>query len=112
MKLVGGGDAKLIAAVTILVQPSQIATLLLGIAVMGGVLSCIYLIAQRGSRRQNVWEAAGGHERRRSPRGKGWIGALGAGLVRRKTSPYGVAVFWGAATFALTNAVRWLYATS
>lgn len=45
--LLGAGDAKLIAAATLLVPPDRVAPLLLGIAVAGGVLSGIYLVAFR-----------------------------------------------------------------
>ncbi len=41
--LVGWGDAKLIAAVSIAVPPDRLLTLLLAIALAGGILSCLYL---------------------------------------------------------------------
>jgi prepilin peptidase CpaA len=111
-RLLGGGDVKLIAAVTLMVPYGQTANLLLVIAVMGGALSCVYLLASRAARRRQLWEAAGSHERRRSSRKTGWYRAIGAGLVMRKTIPYGVAVFGGTASFALSSGIRWLYATS
>jgi prepilin peptidase CpaA len=41
----GGGDVKLIAAASLLVRPDHIITLLLAIALAGGLLSLIYLAA-------------------------------------------------------------------
>lgn len=110
--LIGGGDVKLIAAVTLVVPPGQIVTLFLGIAVIGGLISGMYLLAHSITRRRKLWEAAGGIERRRIHRKSGWLRALGAKLVKRKTVPYGVAVFGGTAYLALADAIRWLYATS
>lgn len=43
---IGGGDAKLIVASTLLVPPEDVARLLLSIALAGGVLSCFYLAAK------------------------------------------------------------------
>jgi prepilin peptidase CpaA len=111
-KLIGGGDVKLITAVTLLVPYSQIGNLLLVIAIMGGALSCVYLLATSVSRRRELWLASGGHERRQRPRKTGWYRAIGAGLVMRKTIPYAVAVFGGTASFALSSGIRWLYAIS
>jgi prepilin peptidase CpaA len=41
--LVGWGDAKLITAVSVAVPPDRLMTLLLAIALAGGLLSCLYL---------------------------------------------------------------------
>ena len=40
---IAGGDAKLMTAVTLLIPPGDIGALLMGIALAGGVLSCVYL---------------------------------------------------------------------
>ncbi len=45
--LIGGGDAKLISAVTLLVPPDRIGVLLIEIALAGGFLSCVYLAARQ-----------------------------------------------------------------
>ncbi|ACK51611.1 peptidase A24A prepilin type IV [Methylocella silvestris BL2] len=55
--LIGGGDVKLISAVTLLVPPNQAPVLLIGIALAGGVLSCIYLAAHYGFRRTKLSQA-------------------------------------------------------
>ena len=43
---IGGGDAKLIAAVTLLVPATDIGRLLFAIAMVGGLMSCTYLAAR------------------------------------------------------------------
>jgi prepilin peptidase CpaA len=45
-QVIGGGDAKLISAVTLLVPPAGAGQILIDIALAGGVLSCIYLLAR------------------------------------------------------------------
>ncbi|HXJ03221.1 MAG TPA: A24 family peptidase, partial [Micropepsaceae bacterium] len=49
--IIGGGDAKLIAAAMLLLPPQRDAWLLAHIAAAGGALSCIYLAARTGLRR-------------------------------------------------------------
>ncbi|MGB7977201.1 MAG: A24 family peptidase [Roseiarcus sp.] len=44
-RIIGGGDLKLISAVTLLVPPERVGQLLIEIALAGGVLGCIYLLA-------------------------------------------------------------------
>ncbi len=45
-QVIGGGDAKLISAVTLLVPAEGVGQLLIDIALAGGVLSCAYLLAR------------------------------------------------------------------
>jgi prepilin peptidase CpaA len=47
-KIIGGGDTKLISAVTFLVAPDRVGQLLIEIALAGGLLSCFYLAAHYG----------------------------------------------------------------
>lgn len=46
LRLLGGGDAKLISAVTLLTPPASVGQLLVAIAFAGGILSCLYLAAR------------------------------------------------------------------
>jgi prepilin peptidase CpaA len=48
--LMGGGDVKLISAVTLLVPPERIGGLIVAIALAGGVLAIVYLVAHRALR--------------------------------------------------------------
>jgi prepilin peptidase CpaA len=52
--LVGWGDAKLIAAVSVAVPPDRLLPLLFAIALAGGLLSCLYLAARLALRRAPV----------------------------------------------------------
>jgi prepilin peptidase CpaA len=45
-RIIGGGDVKLVSAATLLVPPTQVGQLLIDIALAGGVLGCLYLVAR------------------------------------------------------------------
>ena len=47
-RIIGGGDLKLISAVTFLVPPERVGQLLIEIALAGGALGCVYLAARFG----------------------------------------------------------------
>jgi prepilin peptidase CpaA len=49
--VIGGGDAKLIAASMLLVRMTRDANLLANIAIAGGALSCVYLVLRTALRR-------------------------------------------------------------
>lgn len=90
-RLVGGGDAKLIAAVSLLVPPEEIGALLIVIAVAGGLLSAVYLATHIAVRRF--------HALRHRPRLTGWSRGLRAFLrgehariVSGRSVPYGIAI--------------------
>ena len=97
-RLIGGGDAKLIAAVTLLVPPGEVAGLFVAIALCGGVVSGTCLLAHL-------------FVRKRAPASLPLRVAM-ARIAARKSVPYGVAILGGPAYFASTRAVQWLYATS
>jgi prepilin peptidase CpaA len=46
-RLIGGGDAKMIPAVSLLVPPEAVGSLLLAIALAGGILSLVYVVLRR-----------------------------------------------------------------
>lgn len=99
-KIIGGGDLKLITAVSLLAQPEQIGVLLVEIALAGGVLSCIYIAAYYALK----------HSRRPEPAvaevGSGSAGI--AAIVAREREriathahmPYAVAVLGGLMMFS------------
>jgi prepilin peptidase CpaA len=57
-KILGGGDMKLISAVTFLVPPDRVGQLLIEIVLAGGLLSCFYLAAQYGLKSQRAPQSA------------------------------------------------------
>jgi prepilin peptidase CpaA len=97
---IGGGDAKLIAAVTLLVPPGRVAALLLIIAIGGGILSGVYLVAHAKARAVTPSQEESTHP------------AAALHIAASRSIPYGVAVFAGAVFVGLSEAARWLYAIS
>lgn len=47
-RMIGGGDLKLLSAVTLLVPPDRIGQLMIDIALAGGALGCVYVAAHYG----------------------------------------------------------------
>lgn len=102
LTLLGGGDAKLIAAVSLLVPPQSVAPLLLVIALAGGVLSVVYLAMRR-------WLPAPTRRRARStPRHR--RGALmhflrneRARVFASRSVPYALAIFAGVLAYVLSE---------
>ena len=109
---IGGGDAKLIAAVTLLVPPAGITALLLIIAICGGLLSAVYLVAHATARRPAFVAMAGGPAPQVLSRREGMRRSELIRIAKSRSIPYGVAIFTGAAFVALTEAGRWLFAIS
>jgi len=109
---IGGGDAKLIAAVTLLVPAVEIMPLMLVIALGGGVVSGIYLLAHMLSRRPAFVAAAVGRAPLALSRREGMRRSEIRRIAESRSIPYGLAIFAGTAFHALTEADRWLYAMS
>jgi prepilin peptidase CpaA len=102
-ELIGGGDAKLIAAVTLMFRPNEIAALFLVIALSGGLLSVMYAVTR-------YLVPANG-----SPVPAPSFPEPHARTVRftlQESIPYGVAIFGGTACVVGIKALRWLHATS
>jgi len=101
---VGGGDAKMIAAVTLLVPPERVLPLLLDIALAGGIVAVVYLVARFGLSRHPPSLAYVSQ-----PEGRG-LGSLlrneGSRIVGGGPMPYGVAIAAGFAYCLLREAVR------
>ncbi len=107
-QIVGGGDAKTIAAATLLFSPILVLPLLLAIAVAGGILSLIYLAAFRAIRPAVAPAATQSDHAARG----GWIASERTRVAAREPLPYGVAIFAGAAVILLREALRCSFATS
>lgn len=90
---IGWGDAKMIAAVTLLVPPAGVADLLLAICIAGGVLSCLYIATRHVLLRG---QAAGASDI--VPPGLAGIWQMECDRIRRGgPMPYGVAILGGTA---------------
>jgi prepilin peptidase CpaA len=97
--VIGGGDVKLIPAVSLLAPADHVLALLLDIAIAGGVLSIAYLVARPGRRAAALLP--------------------GSNYARTMTKaafddgvPYGLAVCIGAAFYVAHEALRCFYAIS
>ena len=94
--LIGWGDAKLITAVSVAVPPDRLLTLLMAIALAGGLLSCLYLACRFLLRRTTA------------PAGPAWpaperlspllqlASRERARILAGEPMPYAVAIFGGA----------------
>jgi prepilin peptidase CpaA len=93
---IGGGDVKLISTVTLLVPSNEVPSLLLEIALVGGVLSCAYLLVRTLLRRELL----------RSTDGYAAAGLVRCGVARRfrqetariiagEPMPYAIAILGG-----------------
>ncbi len=110
-EIIGGGDAKLIPAVTLLLPVHALLSLLLNISLAGGVLSCVYLLARSFE----------GHGERHDIQGAGRLApaSLG-GLLRAERAkiaggepmPYAVAILAGATFTILIELAQCSFATS
>jgi prepilin peptidase CpaA len=91
--LIGGGDVKLAAAVTLLVTPDHIGTLLIEIALAGGFLSCFYLGAAyfvRSPRTEPDLPAATAVIAKQR-----WLEIESARIASGKSVPYALAISGG-----------------
>jgi prepilin peptidase CpaA len=93
-EVIGGGDSKMIAAATLLVEPTGILRLLLAIVMSGGILALAYLAASYPlkARLARQGEPSGG--RAKPP---DLIDCEVARIAARESMPYGVAILAGSA---------------
>jgi prepilin peptidase CpaA len=100
--VIGGGDVKLIPAVSLLAPADHVLSLLLGVAVAGGALSIAYLVARQRPKAAALPQAdfVDAHPSNTATT------AFDGGV------PYGLAVFLGVTFFFAHEALRCFYATS
>lgn len=109
--LIGGGDAKLIAATMLLLPPERDGWLMAHIAAAGGVLGCLYLAARIGLRRRILVPARAQPEFPKA----GPNGALTNELLRIRAGepmPYALAILAGTAYSVTNEAIQCISATS
>jgi prepilin peptidase CpaA len=107
--MIGGGDLKLITAVTLFVPPNRAGELLTGIVLSGGVLSCIYLALRYAFKRG--WLSPFGATR---PPGRlaQTIKTERTRILTDNTMPYAVAVLAGVCAYGARELLTCFYATS
>lgn len=113
LALFGGGDAKLIAAVTLLAAPDRLAVLILCVVLAGGLVSCCYLLARAmltaSAMRQLVANPIA------APRTLGRRHLLHAEAVKilaGEPMPYALAVLGGVIIYSIIEVTRCVSATS
>lgn len=99
-RMVGWGDVKLLAAVTLLVPPSEVMWLLLTIVIMGGMLAGLYLAL--GQLAPRIVPRGAGRGRRFFVFVENGLSRIGA----RRTLPYGLAVLFGTTYHTAAMAMR------
>ena len=101
--LIGGGDAKLIAAATLLVPPDRVVPLLLNIALAGGLLSCFYIAMLFFAK----------HARRPATHFLGHLFAGDSGKAKTgQPIPYALAILGGVIASMLSEVFQCFSATS
>jgi prepilin peptidase CpaA len=108
--VIGGGDAKLIAATLLLLPPQHDARLIAAIAVAGGILSCIYLAARMALRRGIFIPAGAG---RKFPMGEssGVFANELAKITAGEPMPYALAILAGTTYSIASEAFQCISAT-
>ena len=104
--MIGGGDAKMIPAVSLLVPPESVLPLLLAIAVAGGLLSIVYL-ALRSWLRATCPRRAASHGRFNR-----FLRRERARILASRTVPYGIAIFGGVVAYVISELPQCSSATS
>lgn len=103
--MLGMGDAKMIAAVTLLAPVDRVAVLLFAIIMAGGLLSAVYLALnrifkqRRGNRPTNTAFAR-------------WLHRERVRIASGQSVPYGVAIFAGTAAYFINELHQCWSATS
>jgi prepilin peptidase CpaA len=103
---IGGGDAKMIAAVSLLVPPDQVLSLLLDIALAGGGVALVYLVARFGLHRRPPSLAYAAQPGGRGTGLRSMLRAEGARIGGGEPMPYGVAIAIGFAYRLLRELVQ------
>jgi prepilin peptidase CpaA len=107
-KIIGGGDLKLMSAVTLLVPPDRVGLLLIEIALAGGLLSCFYLAARCWLKSQSAVAKA-------APSEGGFVRMIRmerARIAAGESMPYALAVFGGVGIYIARGLSQCFYATS
>jgi prepilin peptidase CpaA len=114
LRVMGGGDVKLLSAATLLVPPGRIVELIVYTAIAGGVLSAAYLLARQIVRHRapvlSRSTAAGGSAAGQ-PRNT-WLSHEYARIAAHCPVPYAVAILGGVAGVLAGELHRCLYANS
>lgn len=102
---IGGGDAKLIVASTLLVPPEDVVPLLLSIALAGGVLSCFYLAAKPLLARSQLARMGGDAGMTKGAPISNLMRTEAKRILAGEPMPYAIAIFGGLAFHFLVEVI-------
>jgi prepilin peptidase CpaA len=92
---IGWGDAKMIAATSLLVPPPIVAPLIFDIVIAGGLLGCLYVLARICLRPGSSVSLATGKSRPGDSKFGRFVQAEMARIAAHEPMPYGVAILGG-----------------
>ena len=104
----GWGDAKMIAAASLLVPPGDVHMLMFCIVFAGGILSCVYVLARMALRRY-PWGCLATATLPLSP--GDLVRAEMARIVAQVSMPYGLAIWGGTSIWLMHRMIRCSFAT-
>jgi prepilin peptidase CpaA len=110
--LIGGGDVKLISALTLLVPLEQIGSLLILIALAGGVLGCFYFAARYRLQRAPAPQNDPGGSGRPASRLQHLVARERARIAAGEHMPYALAIFGGLISYIARELPQCFSATS
>lgn len=112
LDVLGGGDTKMISAVTVLVPPSVVPAELVAIALAGGVLSLFYLGAGWLARRNGGAGLAAGAPYPGASDFDHLVRIEVGRMIANEPMPYGVAIFGGVVSLITIGVLSCISATS
>jgi prepilin peptidase CpaA len=110
--VIGGGDAKMIPAATVLLPPAAAPVLIICIALAGGVLSLFYLGATWLARRGGGTALAAGQPHPGASQFDHLVRIEVGRMLANEPMPYGVAIFGGVVSAILIGVVTCMSAIS
>jgi prepilin peptidase CpaA len=111
-KIIGGGDTKLISAVTLLVAPDRVGQLLIEIALAGGLLSCLYLAVHYGLKSLSASQSAAPEVALPETGLASMIKTERARIAAGDSLPYALAVLGGVSIYIAREFFQCFYAIS
>lgn len=112
LALFGGGDAKLIAAVTLLAAPHRLAVLILCVVLAGGLVSSCYLLARAMLTSSAVRQLVAGPMAAPRTIVHRLLHAEAAKILAGEPMPYALAVLGGVVVYSIIEVTRCVSATS
>ncbi len=112
LALFGGGDAKLIAAVTLLAAPDRLALLILCVVLAGGFVSCCYLLARAKLSTSSMRQPLADLTVASRTIGCRLLHAEAVKILAGEPMPYALAVLGGVVAYSLIEVTRCVSATS